>query len=128
MKRRRSRALHGRVTRWAPVIRLVTPGTLVGGGAAASALVAPPGNATGNGPSATATAVTLLPNFVMVGQQTRITATVTPIIGMPTGRVDFDLDDTHRRLPARPVVGPGGGMCGRGIDAGRAHHRRPVHR
>jgi hypothetical protein len=86
-----SYALHGRITRWAPVIGLLTLGTLVGGGAAAGARAIQPA---GNGPSATDTSITLFPGLVMVGQQSRVTATVTPTFGMPTGWVDFYLDGT----------------------------------
>jgi hypothetical protein len=95
MRYRHSYALHARVTRFAPVIGVLTLGALVAGGAAASALVAQPDNTAapaGNGPSATDTTLTLFPGFVVVGQQSRITATVTPRFGMPTGWVDFDLD------------------------------------
>jgi hypothetical protein len=87
--RRASFALHARITRWAPVIGLLTLGTLVGGGAAAGAWVIQPA---GNGPSATDTSITLLPDLVMVGQESRVTAAVTPTFGMPTGWVDFELD------------------------------------
>jgi hypothetical protein len=63
----------------------------------------------GNGPNATDTTVTVFPDSVVVGQQFRVTATVTPKFGMPAGWVDFDLDgrtlpECHHVTIAGPVA------------------------
>jgi len=95
---KRSRALHAWVTHVAPAAAVLTLGTLMVGAAAANALGASTSSADGSpdssGAADTSTAVTLFPPSVAVGQQFRITATVSTRFVIPTGWVDFDVDGT----------------------------------